>query len=58
MSYTRLRADLEAYSAHPERCAEAPPSAPSDTGAAASSPLARDAAIAAENAPEGAHDLH
>ena len=28
MSFTRLRAYLEAYSAHPERCAEAPPSAP------------------------------
>lgn len=58
MSYTRLRAYLEAYSAHPERCAEAPPSAPSDTGASASSPLARYAGIATRNAPEDAHDLH
>jgi transposase len=58
MSYTRLRAYLEAYSAHPERCGEPPPGAPSGACMSASSPLARYAAIAAENAPEGAHDLH
>jgi hypothetical protein len=58
MSYTRLRAYLEAYSAHPERCGEPPPSAPSGAGTSASSPLARYATIAAANAPEGTHDLH
>lgn len=54
MSYTRLRAYLEADSTHPERCGAPPPSVAADTGA--SSPLARYAAIAAQNAPEGAHD--
>ncbi len=58
MSFTRLRAYLDAYSAHPERCAEAPPSAPPDTGASTSSPLARYAGIATRSAPEDAHDLH
>ncbi len=58
MSYTRLRAYLEAYGAHPERCGEPPPSPPSGACTSASSPLARYAAIAAENAPEGTHDLH